>query len=135
MIKKVLGAITALAMSCAVALAAFVPVKFITLNTTNSTLVFAKQGFLGAGQLVNSTATAAWFKLYDKATAPTCGTDVPKWTLAIPANTTPQGVPLPTNAGIQFANGIGFCVTGAFADNDTTAAPAGIIVNLGISGR
>jgi len=113
-----------------------IPFKYFSQATTNSTLVS------GAGQNVlkwiiatNTTTVAAtltYLKLYNKATAPTCGTDTPVMTIAL--------LPNAANGNGQFAMGlddtrfslgIGFCLTALPADNDTTATTTGIIINLG----
>lgn len=78
--------------------------------------------------LSNPTATAAYLKLYDKATAPVIGTDVPEVIIPIPANSFQQ-IPFP-NTGKRFAAGLGHAITGAIAEADATAAVAGVIVSL-----
>jgi hypothetical protein len=133
MIKAVL-VIAALTFFAGAARAQSIPKHYFSTNTTNSTLVFAKKAFLNGGLIVNTTGTVYYLKLYDKATAPTCGTDTVLWTIPLPINSVPAPIP-PLLQGMLFANGIGFCITGALADNDTTVAAAGIVVNLGFSGR
>lgn len=89
--------------------------------TTNSTLVQAGQQFVVGYALYNTSAAAKYFKFYDKATAPTVGTDVPAFTVCIAANSQATFVP---PGGIWFALGIGYGITGAAADSDTTATTA-----------
>lgn len=114
-----------------------IPKKYFSANTTNSTLVYASKGLLKTGVVINTTSTIYYLKLYDKATAPTCGTDTPVWTLPVPFGNSGAGggFVLPLADGLQFANGIGFCLTGALADNDTTVAATGIVIDLGVSGH
>lgn len=104
--------------------------KLISANSTNATLVragVAKLGWLIVGNVVG---TVAYVKIYDKATAPTVGTDAPIMTFMIPGSTTggsPQIIPLylPINLGI------GIAVTGLPADSDTTAvALAQVVLTL-----
>jgi hypothetical protein len=66
-----------------------------------------------------------FLKVYDKATAPTVGTDVPVYTFLIPGNTRGSGtnIPLP-EGGIEFKKGLGIAITGNIADSDTTAVLA-----------
>lgn len=109
-----------------------VPKKYFSAASTNSTNVYAGKGYFRGGLLVNTNATAYYLKLYDKATAPTCGTDTPFWTIPLPINSAPVNM---TFNDLQFANGLGFCITGALADNDTTVAATGIVVDLAVSGR
>jgi hypothetical protein len=73
-------------------------------------------------------AGAAFVKLYNKATAPTVGTDVPLMIIPVPAAV--GGVPgvaqiSPGFNGYRFALGLGIAITGAVADTDTTAVAAG----------
>lgn len=89
--------------------------------TTNSTLVKASAGDLFKLIGFNAKVTAVYLKLYNKATAPTCGTDTPVATFYVAPNapfTIPFEVPL------YFATGIGYCITGAAADADVTALAA-----------
>jgi hypothetical protein len=118
------------------------PSKYFSAASTNSTLVQAavssnKFVTLKTGIALNTTMTVYYLKLYDKATAPTCGTDTPVWTLPIPFATSNAvgGFVLPLADGLQFKLGLGFCITGAIADNDTSNAATGVVVNLGVSAR
>jgi hypothetical protein len=112
-----------------------VPVKYLSAATNNSTLVNTGRSKLGTGIVVNTTVTVYYLKLYNKATAPTCGTDVPKWTIPIPygASNAAGGFVLPLGDGLSFPLGLGFCITASIADNDNTSAATGIVVNLGVS--
>lgn len=97
--------------------------NFITATTTNPLLIKATSGYLYELTVSNITATAMYVKLYNKATAPTVGTDMPVFTLSAPANTT---VAIPFgNVGKRFTLGIGIAVTGASVATDTTATVAG----------
>lgn len=96
--------------------------------TTNATGFRATAAwvFLVAGY--NTNAAVIYLKLYDKASAPVVGTDIPFLT-----------IPLVPNAGfainlppIYFSAGIGFALTTGAADNDTGAVGAGDIVGLNI---
>lgn len=111
------------------------PKKYLSVNsTTNSTLVLAGNIWVNGGVVVNTTGTVYYLKLYNKATAPTCGTDTPLWTLPIPygQSSSGGGFVLPINQ-LQFPTGLGFCITSGIADNDTGSAVAGIVVNLAVS--
>lgn len=98
----------------------------ISLNsaaTTNATNSKATAGSLFEISASNMTASAKFLKLYNKATAPTVGTDVPVLTIPIPAN---GQISLEFGAnGKRFTTGIGFAITGAQAIADTTAVAAG----------
>jgi hypothetical protein len=124
------------------AVAQSAPKKFLSQATTNCTLVMVgASGSVGGpgGVLLKtamigntSTATTALFlKLYNKATTPG-PTDTPVATIPVQAN---QTLPIDFGNGLIFPLGLGFCLTGAIADNDTTAAAAGVAINFGVSGR
>ena len=96
--------------------------------TTNGQLILTGTSGLQAFFATNIGATVAFVKLYNKATAPTVGTDTPAMIITVPAAV--AGVPgtatLPIGfSGFRFALGLGLAITGAVADSDTTAVAAG----------
>lgn len=96
--------------------------------TTNGQLILTGTSGLQAFYATNIGATVAFVKLYNKATAPTVGTDTPAMIITVPAAV--AGVPgtatLPIGfSGFRFALGLGLAITGAVADSDTTAVAAG----------
>jgi hypothetical protein len=96
--------------------------------TTNGALILTGTSGLQAFWATNTGAAAAYVKLYNKATAPTVGTDVPEMIIPVPAAV--GGVPgvaqLPIGFnGFRFALGLGIAITGGAADADTTAVAAG----------
>ena len=96
--------------------------------TTNGALIASGTSGLHAFYSSNIGATAAFVKLYNKATAPTVGTDVPAMVLRVPAAVSgePGVCTLPIGTqGFRFALGLGIAITGAVADNSTTAVAAG----------
>lgn len=97
-------------------------------NTTNATSAKASAGKLFSVNGYNSTATVTYLKFYDKATAPTVGTDTPALTLALPA----LAVFSYDLGGIAFATGIGYGLTTDAANNGTTAVAAGAILGLNV---
>jgi hypothetical protein len=107
------------------------PYKLISLATTNANIVKASGGNLYSIVAIGLTSTVTYLKLYNKATAPTVGTDVPLMTIPIPANTQGAGIAIPFSIGVNFPLGIGIAITSGSADNDTGAVGAGdVIVNL-----
>ena len=107
------------------------PFKLISAASTNSTNVKGSSGTLYGIQATNINAAVRYLKVYDKAAAPTVGTDTPVKTLAIPGNAAGAGIVVPFPVGVTFANGIGIAITTGSADADTGAVAAGdIIVNL-----
>jgi len=135
--------IRAIALSLLLSLVAFgaraqslqaTPFSLITAASTNSTLV------TGTGQNVlkwvvtsnNTASTINYLKFYNKATAPTCGTDIPVLRIMLPGNTTGGGVTSVSFDDTRFTLGIGFCVTGGTgADADTSVGAAGLLINIG----
>lgn len=90
--------------------------------TTNATSTKAAPGILYGFSLCNATASAKWFKFYNKATAPTVGTDAVFLKVQIPANGCRDRSML---LGVNFPLGIAYAITGAAANTDTTAVAAG----------
>jgi hypothetical protein len=99
-----------------------------SLATTNGALILTGSSGLHAFYASNIGATTAYVKLYNKATAPTVGTDVPAMVIPVPSNATDglgtATLPIGTN-GFRFALGLGIAITGGAADSDTTAVAAG----------
>lgn len=95
--------------------------------TTNATLVKSSAGAIYSVNGYNASAGVIYLKFYDKATAPTVGTDVPVLTYALPPTAT-----FSFEVPFGFSTGIGYgMVTGA-ADNNTTAIGAGDVLGLTI---
>jgi hypothetical protein len=96
--------------------------------SVNSTLVAAGSRDLFRVIGRNTNAAVRYLKLYNKATAPTVGTDTPLLTLAL----------LPTSVfnfeigGLYFGLGLGFGLTTGEADSDTGAVSAGDITALNL---
>lgn len=90
--------------------------------TTNATNVKATAGRVYSIVLSNANASARFFKLYSKASAPTVGTDIPIATFQVAANS--DRIIDFGPFGLQIAAGIGYAVTGLIADSDTTAITA-----------
>ena len=98
------------------------PFKLIAANTNNSTLVSTGAHTLYSAEISNNSAALAYLKIYDKATAPTCGTDTPIKTVMFPASTT---VDLTFgDSGIALSLGLGICAVTGIADADNTAVAA-----------
>jgi hypothetical protein len=105
--------------------------KLTAAASTNATSVKATGGMLSGGYVRNRSASEKYFKLYNKASAPVVGTDVPVMTIGIPANDRIALGDLLGSYGFRFSAGIAYALTGAFADADTTALTAGDVdVNL-----
>jgi hypothetical protein len=97
-----------------------------TLNSaasTNLTSVKATAGRVYTITLSNQNAAARFFKLYNKASAPVPGTDIPVAVFPVAAS---ASVILDFDTfGMQFGTGIAYAITGAIGDADATAITAG----------
>lgn len=125
-------AIAAMMAGASPAFAQSAPIKLLSTASTNANLVVAGNVLLKSGYVGNTSAAAVFLKLYNKATQPVCDTDVPKWTIPVAVG---GNAPLPLGDGLMFPLGLGICITGAIADNDTTVVAAGVAVNLGVTKR
>jgi len=108
------------------------PFKLVSAATTNATNVKASAGVVYGIYASNVNAAARYLKMYNKASAPTVGSDTPVHTFIIPGNTAGAGtnIPVPTR-GINFSLGISFALTTESTDAGTTAVAANeIVVNL-----
>lgn len=101
----------------------------ISAATTNATSVKGTAGQLYGIQASNTGGAAAFLKLFNKATAPTVGTDVAVKTLIIPAG---GGIVVSAaDLGLIFTLGIAYSITGLATTADTTAvALAQCVINL-----
>jgi hypothetical protein len=90
--------------------------------TTNATPIKVGPVILYGFSLCNNTASIKVFKFYNKATAPTVGTDVVFFKVLIPAN---QCRDRHMTLGVLFPLGIGYAITGLAANTDTTVVAAG----------
>lgn len=100
--------------------------------TTNATSVKASAGTLLGIKGHNARASAVYLKLYNKAAAPTVGTDTPVLTIYLPASTS---FALDWPRGFSFATGIALALTTGSADADTGALTAADILGLNVEYR
>lgn len=100
--------------------------------STNGTSVKGSAGNVFRIRGYNAAAALRYLKLYNKASAPTVGTDVPVLTIALPP-TAAFDFDLGGADGHYFSAGIAYAITGAAADNDTTALTAGDVTALNIT--
>lgn len=97
--------------------------------TTNAISLKTTAGSLLSLVLTNTSATTKYFKLYNKTSAPTVGTDIPTITLVIPAS---GNIIHNFGFGLRFPAGIAYAITGAMPNSDTTAVAAGDVkVHIG----
>lgn len=101
---------------------------------TNPTLVSAGPGRVFKLTGYNAKASVVYLKLYDKSSAPTVGTTVPRYVFPLKASDR-FDIDFGEVAGIDFGAGIGFGLTTDAADNGTTAVSANDIVGLAVFWR
>lgn len=106
--------------------------RIISANTDNAALVKSTTGQVLGWYITNINAAIAYVKLYNKATAPTVGTDTPVLTIPVPGNTAGSGCTVFIPTGVdEFSNGIGIGIVTGVADNNNTAVAANeVVVNL-----
>jgi len=99
-------------------------------NNTTATVVKSGAGQLYGIEVYNNSATIAYVKLYN-ATSATCGSGTVVQRAMIPANASGAGAISNNVNGVAYSTGITMCVTGGYADSDTTAPAASTyIVNV-----
>jgi hypothetical protein len=97
-------------------------------GTTNATSAKASAGYLHKVIGYNAAAAARWLKFYNKASAPTVGTDTPVMTIYLPGQTS---FALDLD-GLYFSTGIAYALTTGGADNDTGALTAADVLGLNV---
>lgn len=88
--------------------------------STNLTNVKAAPGLYYGATVFNAGASIAYLKLYDKASAPVLGTDVPFATFPLAANAQ-CGLDSVIIVGKTLVNGLSYAITAGGADTDSTA--------------
>ena len=107
--------------------------KLVSAATTNATSVLAAPCEVTKLTVSNTNSSARYLKVYDKASAPTVGTDIPVATYVIPGATTGGGSNIPLSVSDSFQLGFAFALTTGATDADTGAVAANeIIVNYSI---
>lgn len=99
------------------------PYHLISAASTNATSVTGAAASLSGLFVTNANAAVRYLKLFDKATAPTLGTDTPVYTVPIPAANA-NNPRIEFARGLKFDNGIAIALTTGIADNDTGAVGA-----------
>lgn len=95
------------------------PYRLCAAGSDDATSVKGSAGQIGYIIVSNVNAAIAYLHIYNKATAPTLGSDTPVLTVPIPGNTDGAGAVLPVPVGIEFTTGIAFAIT-----TTTGATPA-----------
>lgn len=88
----------------------------VSTASTNPTLIKGSAGIFLGIVLSNTAASTRFVKLYDKATAPIPGTDIPKMAFGIPAVWSREIQTPP----VKFTNGLYMTICAGAADADAT---------------
>jgi hypothetical protein len=99
--------------------------KVLSAATTNATSTKTTAGRLYSYHLSNTTAAWKFVRFYNKASAPTVGTDSP--VLVVPIAPGMSAI-VDHTVPISFATGIAYAITGASPDLDTTVTAVGDVV-------
>jgi hypothetical protein len=100
----------------------------ITNSVSETNQIKASAGNIYGYTVYNPGSAMAWVKLFDKASAPTIGTDIPVLKFPILAG---QSIALMgDNIIAGFAHGIYVAATLNIANSDNTAPASGIFVNI-----
>ena len=97
-------------------------------TSQDATVIKASPGRVKNYQIYNGNNAVRYFKFYDKATAPTVGTDTPLQRIPLPPNAWTN---FGTDDGFRFEQGISYGIVTGAADNNTTAVGTDIQVNIG----
>ncbi len=97
-------------------------------GSTNATVVKATPGKVFRISGVSTALAVKYLKLYNKASAPTVGTDIPAMTIALPI-TAPFAHEL-THYGLLFPAGIAYAFTTNAADSDVMGIGAGDVLGF-----
>jgi hypothetical protein len=109
------------------------PFHLVSANTTNCSNIKPAAGQIVTVFAANTTSTIYYLKFYDSALSPpVAGTTTVTLTLPVPAaqSSTGGGFILPLPQAVQFLNGIGMCITGGIADNDSSSAATGLAIDV-----
>lgn len=98
-------------------------------GSTNATSAKASAGDLHRIRGYNAAAAVRYLKIYNKASAPTVGTDTPVLTYAL----APSSVFDIEVGGFYFSTGIAYAMTTGSADADTGALTAADVVGLNVT--
>jgi hypothetical protein len=109
-----------------------VPNKYDSGASLNPTLVRPGAALVKSIFVTNNTASLYYLKFSDTATTPSCGTTPIVFKVTVPFGASSSGgyLPIEIPDGMQFFNGVAFCLTGAIGDTDTTNAAAGVTINV-----
>lgn len=101
--------------------------RVVAAASTNATSVKPGKGNVFGWAFYNTAAYDVFVKFYNKASAPTVGTDVPLFTVKVKTGVASE-VNFPF--GVQFTTGIAYAITKLIADSDTTVLVANDVTGV-----
>lgn len=99
--------------------------KIASAATTNATIVKAGAGRIVGFVLCNTSAAFKFVRIYNKAAAPTVGTDSPAVIIGLPPNST---ITRSLEGGVGYSIGIGYAITNLVGDLDATAVAVNDVI-------
>lgn len=97
------------------------PYHKVAASGTNAASIKASAGTVTGWKIYNNAGYPVYVKLFNKATAPTLGTDTPQQTIGIDAG---LGEVSPPGPGISYGTGIAIAITKGMPDDDSTPVAA-----------
>lgn len=94
------------------------PSHVVAAASNNATSLKASAGVVHQVSVYNNADYPVYVKFFNKASAPTPGTDTVIWTVGVQAGQTRDVTPPP---GVAFATGIAMAIVRGIADSDNTA--------------
>ena len=105
--------------------------KLISTASVNANVVYGGVTLIPLISAIGLTSTVKYLKIYNTATTPDVGIDVPILTIPVPANTQGAGIVIPFSIPLNLEIGLGIAITENASDDDATPVGAGdVIVNL-----
>jgi len=105
------------------------PHTVVSAANNNATNLKATNGNLYSITAINVAATLHYLKFYNKATAPSPGSDTPVAVFPIPASADGAGLTVSfADIGLHFSTGISYAIVKGIASNDNTSADANAVV-------
>jgi hypothetical protein len=111
LITDVNGRLQVIASPQATAAGGATPVSTVSAASTNATSLKGSAGTVYSVTASNVNAAVRYLKFYNKATAPTVGTDTPVYVFPLPGNTAGAGVTHAFAMGLNFSTGIAWALT------------------------
>lgn len=134
MLMRLLLLIGLLALADVASAQTAIPCYITSAGSTNATSCKASTAHLLGYDLINTTTTIYYLRLYNLAAAPTCSSSTGfVRTIPIPpasASGGAGGVARSLPNGEVYGTGLAFCLTGGGSSTDNTNAATGVYVNL-----